>query len=406
MLKKFIEDLIERKHYWRPGQIDELTELYWSQMLRSLSLGIISVFVPIYLYKLGLGFDSIFFYFVFWFAFRPILDIFTGFIIAKIGPKHTMMLAVFVQLVHLSMLLSLGQYDWPLWLVASTGGWSYGLFALAMEVDFSKVKHSKHGGKELGYSTIFERSGAVLGPLVGGIVAGVFGPQYTIMLAIVVLVASLIPLFLSNEPTRINQEIKFEDFPWKKYKRDVFSVSAFILENNIVTVIWPLFVGVFIFTANSYELLGVATAIGTVGGILSAVIIGRLTDEHRGRQMLRVSTVLNAALHLTRPFVGGFGQVTAVNAINDPLTTGYKIPIFKGLYDRADSVPGFRIVYLCALSAFTTAARLVFWLILWVLVHFVDPLMLLKLALFSGAIFSLAINFENFPGIGAKNAKK
>lgn len=387
------------------GGFDELSELYASQLLRSLSLSLVNIFVPIYLYKLGYNLPTIFWFYVCWFAARPLLDFITGLIIARIGPKHTMALGVFVQVTHLTMLLSLSGYAWPLWLVAATGGWAYGLFILAFEVDFSKVKHAQHGGKELGFIQIFEKFGAALGPLIGGIVAGVFGPQYTIGLAILVLVTSLVPLFTSREPVAVKQQLAFEDFPWRQHKRDLF-VSAMLMSENVIAIIlWPLFIGVTILTVNTYETLGLVAAIGAIGSILTAYLVGKYSDMGLGRRMLRLSTALQALLHVLRLFVGSLWQVAGLTLGSELLSSGYRIPFIKGMFDSADALPGQRIVYLCFMSAANTAARLAFWLGLWALAQFTDPILVIKVGFVAGALFSLGIQLERFPSLGKNRSQ-
>ena len=387
-----------------PDGFDELSELYASQLLRSFALGLINIFVPVFLYRLGYDIPTIFWFYVWWFAFRPFLDIVTGLIIGRIGPKHTLALGVFVQILHLSMLLTLGSRGWPLWLVAVTGGWAFGLFILAFEVGFSKVKHSEHGGKELGYVTIFERLGAVLGPLTGGLVAAAFGLRYTIGLAIVVLLGSLIPIFLSQEPTKIRQKLRFDTFPLRKHTRDLVAGAMLTLENVVAIILWPLFIGVFVFTDNTYAKLGVVTAVGTFVAVLCSHIIGKLTDAGYGRTFLRSGAYLGAIVHLLRPFANSFGFVLGINMASDPLAMAYRIPFIKAMYDRADSLPGYRIVYLCYMSAFNTAARFLFWLLLWLAAQFVDPRTVMTLGFVAASIFSLGIMLERFPVLG-KNHK-
>jgi MFS family permease len=405
MLKQFVERILISTHHWRPGPINELAELYWSQFLRSLSLSLVNIFVPIYLYRLGYDIPTIFWFFVCWFMFRPALDIITGYIIARIGPKHTMVLGVFIQLIHLSLLLTLNKFDWPLWMVAITGGWAYGLFILSFEVDFSKVKHIKHGGSELGFASIFERSGAVIGPLIGGFVAGLFGAQYTIIVAIIVLLGSLIPLFLSREPVRTKQQIHYEEFKWRLYKRDAISGALLMLESNVTIILWPLFIGVFVLTSNTYTLLGLVAALGAFVALLTALFVGKQTDKGNGRQLLQSSAILGGLLHILRATASSFGQVLAINIVHEPVIIGYRIPFIKAMFDRADSLPGQRIVYLCSMSAINTAGRFMFWLAMWSIVQFVDPLTAIKIGFMAGAVFSLGIMLERFPSL-AHNQNK
>lgn len=415
MLKLIVQQIMAPRHLWRPDAVqyaavakkalkvpdgfDALSELYASQLLRSFALGLINIFVPVFLYKLGYDIPTIFWFYVWWFAFRPFLDILTGLIIGRIGPKHTLALGVFMQILHLSLLLTLASHNWPLWLVAITGGWAFGLFILAFEVGFSKVKHAEHGGKELGYVTIFERLGSVLGPLTGGLVAAAFGLRYTIWLAIIVLIGSLVPIFLSQEPTKIRQKLHFETFPLAKYRRDLIAGAMLTLENVVAIILWPLFVGVFVFTDNTYAKLGVVTAVGTFIAVLFSHLIGKLTDIGYGRTFLRSGSYLGAVVHLFRPFATSFGGVLGVNVLSDSLAMSYRIPFIKAMYDRADSLPGYRIVYLCYMSAFNTAARFVFWLLLWAGAQFMEPVTVITLGFIAASFFSLGIMLERFPSL-------
>ncbi|HPR09998.1 MAG TPA: hypothetical protein PLJ04_00275, partial [Candidatus Saccharibacteria bacterium] len=156
MIQKIINILFKKRHFWRNVGFDELSELYTSEFLRSLAMSLIGIFVPIYLYKLGYSLTDIFGMQVIWAAIRPPLSYMAAKSVAIFGPKHTMVLASIVQIVYLATLMSMQSAQWPLALLAVLGSLSYTLFNIAIQVDFSKVKHTEHGGKELGFLTIFE----------------------------------------------------------------------------------------------------------------------------------------------------------------------------------------------------------------------------------------------------------
>ena len=136
MLRNFISKLLEPRHYWRTVGFDELSELYTAQLLRSLGISLIGLFTPIYLYKIGYSLSSIALFHVFWFLFRPIFDLLSAHIVARIGPKHTMLLSSFVHITYLGLVMTLQDLRWPLILVASLGSFAYGLHMLAVAVDF------------------------------------------------------------------------------------------------------------------------------------------------------------------------------------------------------------------------------------------------------------------------------
>ena len=148
MIQKLIHKILEPRHFWRTVGFDELSELYTSQLLRSLAISTIGVFTPIYLYKLGYSLSSMY-------------DFFSAFVVARIGPKHTMLLSSIIHVIYLSLILTIGDLHYPIMVPAMVGSLAYSLHLLAVQVNFSKIKHVDHGGKELGYMVVVERLGGV-----------------------------------------------------------------------------------------------------------------------------------------------------------------------------------------------------------------------------------------------------
>ena len=402
MIQKLLHRLFEPRHFWRDVGFDELSELYTSQLLRSLAISLIGLFTPIYLYKLGYSIVDIALFQVGWFMVRPFYDVVNAFVVAKIGPKHSMLLSVMIHVVYLSMILTIGDMRWPLLITAAVGSFAYSLHILAIQVSFSKIKHADHGGKELGYMVVVERAGAVLGPLIGGIIANYYDPRYTVGLAMIALLSSAIPLFLSSEPVVVNQHITFRGLPFSKRKFDYISVIPTTIENVISIIVWPLFIGIFIFTDNTFVKVGAIAALSTLSSIVLGRSIGSIIDRRKGRAMLRLGVVLNAGLHLIRPYAGSVPVVAAINVANEPVTAMYRMPYIKGLYDAADSLPGYRIAYLSSMAAVDACARLALWLIVWAVLHYVQAKTVFQVLFFVAALASLGILLERFEALRPK----
>lgn len=400
MVEKVIKKIFERRHFWRTIGFDELSELYASEFLRNLSMSVIGIFVPIYLYKLGFNLQAIFAMQVIWAASRPIFLYIAAKSVAIFGPKHTMALGTLVQILYLSVLISIETAHWPLALLAVLGSLSYALYNIAIQVDFSKVKHTEHGGKELSFITICERVGSALGPLAGGLIASFINPQATIFVAIIFMIVSLLPLFLSAEPTRTKQKIVLRGFPWRRHKWDFVSATFFGVENVVSIVIWPLFIALTLFKTNTYASIGLLVSVSTGTALLAIFFIGRLIDNHKGGLLLRVGAISNSVVHLVRPFVSGPLQAIFVSFVNEPMTASYRMPYTKGLYDAADSVVGYRIVYLTLVDAFRMFGLFVFWLSAYIASFFVSSeVAILQAAFFVAAISSLGILTQRFPAL-------
>ena len=380
-------------------KFDELAEVYTSMSLRSFGFGVIGIFVPIFLYKNGVDLTGIFLFYTLFFALRIPMAYMVAYIVARIGPKHTIAVSTVLLVGFLMQLLSYPDFKWPLAMLAFSFTLANGLFFVAYNTDFSKIKSNKHGGKELGWLYIFERAGSALGPLIGGLLATFVSPQVTIGFAMLVLLGSLIPLFLTNEPVKTHQHITFKNFKWRRHKRDFVSLSAFNIENVATGVMWPLLIAVFIFTEDTYAKLGGIVAVAMVLSMVGARMFGKIIDNKKGYYLLKYGVYLNAVTHSVRSFITAGGGAVAVSLLNEPTTLSYRMPLVKGFYDAADSEEGYRIVYLVVAEMITAGAKSLYCAALLVASYYFDPVNVLRYSFIIIAIVSLGILLQRFPAL-------
>ncbi len=403
MLNKILHQVLRHRHFWREVGFDELSELYVSMMFRGIGTSLTGLFVPVYMHQLGYSLAAIIMTAACYFTFRALFaDIAAGFTAAKIGPKHTMLIGHLLLISSTGLFLTLNTYAWPIWLLGGVWGASGSFFFIPFHVDFSKVKHSRHGGKELGFLNMMEKIGTALGPIIGGLIATFFGAQYIFLIASFILLLSLIPLFSTKEAVKTNQRLDFSSLTVKGRGRDFLSISAFGIENTICMFIWPLYLGIFVLAGSTvYAKLGAISSASFIVSILAAKAIGQLIDHRRGRKLLRVSAVANAGLHLIRPFVGNLPIALGVNLANEAVTPGYRMPYFKGLYDAADDLPGQRIVYLTSMEMMSSIAKAtVFWLLA-IITLIVSDRGTIGIGFAIAAIASIVIMTERFKALNA-----
>lgn len=364
MIKKTIEKILRRNHFWRDVGFDELSELYVSNMLRSVALTIFMVFVPYFMYQQDYSLPAILSMFGLFFIARVFCDIGAAYTVARYGPKHTMIISCILQIISAGFLLTIPQMHWSIFLLGIPWGASASFFFIAYHTAFSKIKHTPKAGAELGHMQIFERLGFAIGPIIGGVIGSVFGPEYIFLAATLLMIGSLWPLFRTSEPIKVHQKLTYRLLPVRKIKRDIVANMCLGLENTLCVNVWPLYVAVFLLSGAVYAQLGAVTAAGVVAAIISARVIGYLSDTSVARSVLRVSAVINGLLYLVRPFVQSIWGVFAVNLANDAATTGYRMPFLKGVYTAADDLPGLRIVYLSSLEATGSIMKATVWFFL------------------------------------------
>lgn len=402
MVKQILRRILERRHFWRDSGFDELSELYVSNMLRVFALSVLMVFIPFYMYQHDYAIVEILATFGFFFACRVVMDIVAGYFVARFGPKHSILVSNGLQIISAALFLTLPAQHWPIWLLGSVYGAAASFFFVAFHVEFSKIKHSAHVGTELGHMQMFEKIAAIAGPLVGGFAGAAFGSPYIFVVASLVLIASLWPLFRSAEPVRTHQQLQFRMLPLGRVKRDVFVYAALGVENTLCINLWPLYLSLFALGENVYAKLGALTSLAVLVSIAAAKTIGRWVDDRNARSILRISALLNALVYICRPFVSGLAPALVTNVVNEVVTTGYRLPFTKGMYAAADELPGFRIVYVSSLECIASIAKGTAWFLLALLSTMASSRHVLVIGFMIAGIASLCITCERFRALGTR----
>lgn len=350
MLQHFFSQFIRQTHFWRYVGFAELAELYTSRMLRVMSMQMIGGFSAVYLYQLGYELLFIAWFFFAYFLFRLCMAPLVGVIVARFGPKHGMLLssigqvigAVFLALVPVFGVVSLVGF-------VLFAGISRSLYDVCYLVDFSKIKHVEHAGKELGLMQIIERVTTALGPLIGGIIAFFFGPEVMFIIGALLMAVSAAPLFFSGEPVKVKQKITLRHFNWRVAKKPLIAQVATGIDINLSGFVWGMFLVVVVLNIEDskvYAEIGALSSIALFASIAVAYIYGKLVDNHKGKKLLRFSVIGDVILHAIRPLVASPLHAVAANIANEVVTTGYVLPATRGIFDTADGLPGYRIVYM------------------------------------------------------------
>ena len=401
MIKKIIKKLLERRHFWRDASFDELSELYVSMTVRSVAISSVGIFVPIYMFRLGYTLQDLFMLYGWYATTMAVVSIGSAWLVARIGPKHSMLMSFVFQLTSMGLFLTLGQINWPLYVIGFVWGVATNLFFLSYHVDFSKVKHAHHSGKELGYMYIMQKIGYIVGPLLGGVIGTVFGGSYVFLVAAVLMLFGVMVLLRTAEPVKTRQRLDFS-LPVHKMKIDMQSYAAFATENILTNILWPTFVVLFVLVGGVYIKLGLLSSISVLVSILATYIFGKIADAKKGRRLLRISASLNSLLHLSRSFATSLPHVFAINILNDSLTIGYSLPYTKGWYSAADDFAGKRIAYFAAIEVAGNTARAVACWMLAVLSMFLSARLTLTIGFVAAAIVSLLIVREKFKALSPR----
>ncbi len=399
MLQKFIHLIRDRGSPWRRMTLSQLGEIYIAMMLRSLALSIIGVFIPVYLIQYGYSVSEILLFFAVMFLMRSLADIAAGYVVARWGPKHSMMMSNILLVLALGSFILLPTYRFSVLLPAVLLAFANSGFFIAFHVDFSKVKHQISEGRELGTMFIWERVGGVAGPILGGLIAVLFGDRIMFVAAGIILILGFIPLLRTMEPVKTKQQLQFRSLAIRPMIRDLFSYGFVGIENTMRLMFWPLFLTVSLFASGSYLKIGGIVSVGVLAAIIATTVIGKLVDNRRGKLLLQVSAVGTALVHLIRPFVQNIFTAFGVSVVGDITAVGHRIPYTKGMYDAADSHPGLRIVYLVTMESFSSFTKGLVWLELYILSQYFATQHIFYVGFFMMAAAGLLITTQRFKAL-------
>ena len=351
MLSRIIHRIFAGRHYWRGASFDEVAELYVSRLIMVFAINIVNLFAAVYLYKLGYSVSFIATFYASLYGMKVLLAVFAAKVAAYFGPKHGILFANLLRipsLIAFALVPVAGQH--AIWAIIAFGVFQQLaslLYDICYMIDFSKVKHVAHAGKEIGTMQIIEKTAKVLSPLIGGVLASLFSPEVTIILAGILFVIAAVPLFRTVEPTMTRSRLRLAGFPWRLSAASLVSQSVVGFDFVASGLTWTLFVAIFVFTdagESVYAALGGLASLGVLISMLAAWMYGQLVDRHQGGLLLIMGTVANSVIHLFRPVVYSAAGVMGINIANETATSAYALPLTRLTFDVADS-SGFRITY-------------------------------------------------------------
>lgn len=401
MFQSIISRLLRRRHFWRYASFSEIAELYASRVMRLLALRMISLFIALYLYQNGLDLMFIAMYFMIYFIAKVFIAYFAAKFAAKFGPKHGILLGNLLYIPALVAFTFVPEYG--IYAVALFGlfqAWSVTIYDLCYLVDFSKVKHSDHAGKELGFMQIFEKITTALSPLIGGAVAFIFGVEATLWLSAIIFAFASWPLMRSAEQTKTGQKLSFNGFPWRATWRSMVAESAIGFDLVASTTVWILFIALTIFAGSGDDLylkIGALTSVTFMTSFIAAFVFGRLIDRRRGKDLLIVSTVVNSMTHLLRSFITTPVGVATTNVASETSTTGYSMAFTRGMFDSADR-SGNRIAYLLCIEVALNLGGMLACAIFAICLYLFPASNTISMQVFFGvaAAYTLLIGVANF----------
>jgi MFS family permease len=261
---------------------------------------LIGIFIPIYLLTLGYSVTRIFLFYITTYVGITILFFLAGYLAWHFGLKRTILLRFPFLLAYLIMLYFLPTHPTPLWLLATASSFNIALYWFPLHTIFTRASEHEEMGKNVGKLFALPKIAGIFAPLLGGLLTVSFGFGFLFFFAIILYLASAIPLFYVIE---LKQTIDFSfSKALKIFRRNPKYFVAEMCSNGssvVEAVVWPIFI--YLSFKNILSIGALGTLLG-IGGILFTLFIGRSSDKMDKRFLLRLGALLMIAIWSMRYF--------------------------------------------------------------------------------------------------------
>ena len=310
----------------------ELSEIYINLAMRNFALSLISVFVPIYLLKLGYALNQVIFYNLVFFATAGVFSVFTAYLVSKWGFKHVVTISIPLMALQMAFLYSLETYKISIYLIAFIGGLSLILYWVPLNADFARSSKKEARGKETSILNAVSGVARLLGPVIGALILKFYNFNLLFGIVLILLMFSIVPLFWTidvKKPTDLRFNVIFS----RKHFRYLikFMSQGFIFLGE--AFVWPLFI--YLFALNTLN-VGIATSLKGIGAIIFALIVGKLADIKSRTSMIKTGAFLYAVLWLFRHYITTPLSIFIFSFVGGLLITLINIPFFAKVSDKAN----------------------------------------------------------------------
>jgi len=273
----------------------ELKEVYANQVIETLALFMIGIFIPAFLIESGFSFINAAVFMIMQWVFYAVTVPLSGKISSRIGVKHTILLRSPILIAYLAAVMSIGSFPWLYSAAVMLGGMSLSLYWVSINTEYVRTSDKRSEGEEAGMLFGLPHVSAVIGPLAGAAILTLMGFPVLFAISVALILLSVAPLFLSDDYRSPDFRLKGIHLLMDR-KRAVFYLALGIVYSADF-VFWPLHV----FMKSGLVVLGVAASLAGLGMMAFTLIVGKASNTIKGRRRVtRTGAFLLAILWVLR----------------------------------------------------------------------------------------------------------
>lgn len=277
---------------------DQLGLIYKHLILQVFALSMVGIFIPIYLLTIGFSLTQVLVLFLVEWTVFGLFAPFYALIISRVGLKEIIIVRI-VLLPVMLLLLHLLKYSSFLqkyvYLIIIPLALTAALYTMSIQSLFGKHMGVKKHGSKTAKLVALPGLFSIFAPVLGGLVAGIFGFGALFFLVSVMLLVSLIPILFFKENVD-HPSFNFLVFhKLKKYTKEMFMIVVMGFSGFVFMGILPI---ALYLTVGDISSLGFLFGLFSLVSALLIIFAGRLSDKVGIRKVFRIG-VLSLAIVLS-----------------------------------------------------------------------------------------------------------
>ncbi len=313
--------LHDESHTHEFFQKKEMNEMYLAVFLMSFADGLISIFVPIYLYTLGYPIENVIFFYIILAVSNISLLPFLLKIISKIGVKHSISMSIPFLIIYFLGLTFIPQLPFLFYILPIILAIRTMFFNIGYHLNYLEHSDAKKRGKEVSILVSLPLIASLLSPLLGGITINYLGYQYLYAVGAIILAISIIPLFLTkDQKEKMNFTIldAYKFIFEKKHRNIIKSFFGAATAGTIGLVIWPIFLTSLKLSTETIGMISSLTAILT---LIIFFILTRKENKEKREKIIKKRTIVHT--------IGWLARIFASSALSAFVIDAYKKLFYK-----------------------------------------------------------------------------
>ena len=372
----------------------ELNFLYLTLGLVYLGQGLISVFIPIYFWKLGFPiWEILFFYFLISLLF-VLLAFFLIPLLRRTSDERMMLLSIPFLIFYYLGLNFVSDNQYVFYILPFLIAVHMVFFNIGYHLNFANAVNGKHVGCEVGARDVIGKLFQFSAPFIGGLIIGFFGFSAVFVVGSIVLFLAVLPLFFVSKrkfPSRLNSYSVLHFLKNKSLRPFNLSAFGYGIETTVGRIAWPLFI---FLTIGSVEIFGGVMSIGLFVSMIVAYFAGFLSDAGRRRKVITLSAGFFSFIWATRAFLNNFLPIVGSHIGGHIFNSALMVSWESQYYKIAKFLPTTDI-FIFSREIIYNASRILFLPILMLLSYFLPINQFFKFSFILAAIFSLLYLFAN-----------